>query len=196
MYGSLSPWLLFLILLLCLTVASFQTSFSPCNPFSLLRPPCASSHHISPTTAYYKSNTTNYLEQSTTVSFFLTPCSLHLTVWDFLLLLFVYTSRSRDASGSGEGTSGAAPLLGNTSCHGLCQFNSIQLLSALSVYIECLQLLSQCGTGTGKGGFSLCGLPSPMLLSHFVFDINEIIEQGTGEIRSRSWSIFLMQMKT
>lgn len=69
-----------------------------------------------------------------------------------------------------RGTSGSAPLLGNTSCHGLCQFSSIQSLSALSVYTGCLQLLSQCGTGTRQGGFILCGLTLlPCSQVHFFY---------------------------
>lgn len=90
----------------------------------------------------------------------------------------------RCSSGSGEGTSGSAPLVGNMSCHGLCQFSSIQSLSALSVYIGCLQLLSQCGTGARLRTFILCGLPSPMLPSHFLFNTNEIVEQGSGKFIS------------
>lgn len=50
--------------------------------------------------------------------------------------------------GSGEGTSGCSPLLGNVPCHSLCQSSLIQLLSSLSVYRECLQSLSQCETRT------------------------------------------------
>lgn len=61
----------------------------------------------------------------------------------------------RCSSESGEGALGSVPPLGNTSCHGLCQFSSIELLSVLSVYTG-LQLLSQCGKGTRRGVFIFC----------------------------------------
>lgn len=82
-----------------------------------------------------------------------------------------------------RGTSGSPPLLRNTSCHGPCQFSSIQSLSALSVYIGCLQLLSQCGTGTRQWGiYFVWSNPSPMLPRPlFLFNKDETVERGSGK---------------
>lgn len=150
--------------------------------------PCPSSCHISTTFSLEtdnNSNTTQYLQQMYNSFLLCLPaCSFHLTshiVSAPLLLLSLHASRSRDAPVEVERQHQAqASLLGNTSCHGLCQFSSIQLLSALSVYIGCLQLLSQCGTGTRQGGLFCVVylLPCSRVL---VFNINETIEQGLGK---------------
>lgn len=90
----------------------------------------------------------------------------------------------RCSSAGEEEASGSVPLLGNTSCHGLCQFSSIQLLSALSVYIGCLQLRSQCGTGIGQGELFcvVCLLPSSRVIFYIWYKWNNRTRFGEKHV--------------
>lgn len=166
------------------TLLASVSHFSHCLPFPRPPSPLPSAYQISPAFNLRQALKTRTSQTTCNrVQWFPTvltprlpsPHTMH-TFCSPATTCLIGLQIQRCSRGSGEGTSGSAPLRGNTYCHAPCQFGTIQSLSALSVYTGCLQLLSQCGTGTEQGGFILCGLPSPMLLSHFLFNKDETVE--------------------